>query len=89
MREQVADRHGQVMIGVHESRRRGHDAVTIRIGIVAESDAILLLEPDQARHRVGARAIHADLAVVIDRHEAKRRIDAGIHHGNVEVVDRL
>ena len=43
----------------------------IGIRVVAEGDAILVLELDEARHGVWAGAIHADFAVVVDRHEAR------------------
>ena len=76
MRQQIANGDGQVMIRIHQPRRRRDDAVAIGIGIVAEGDAILVLQADQSGHRVGAGAIHANLAVVIDRHEGEGRIDA-------------
>jgi len=37
----------------------------VRVGIVRECDAELILEPDEPRHGVRARGIHADLAVMI------------------------
>ena len=88
MRQQVADGHGQVMVGVHQPGRRRDDAVPVRVGVVGECDVILILEPDQPGHRVGAGAVHADLAVVIDRHERKGRIDLRIHDLDVQAVDR-
>ena len=62
------------------------------VGVVGEGDAVLVLEADQPGHRVGARAVHADLAVVIDRHEREGRIDRRVDDGDIEavnVVDRL
>ena len=75
MREQIADGHGEVVIGVHQARRGRDDAVPVRVRIVGEGDAILVLQSDQPRHRVRAGAVHADHAVVIDRHEREGRID--------------
>ena len=87
VREQVADGHGQVVIGIHQPRGRRDDAVPVRVRIVGEGDAILILEADEAGHRVGAGAVHADLAVVIDRHEREGRIDLRVHDGDVQLVD--
>ena len=50
------------------------------------------LELHQPRHRVRAGAIHADFAVVIDRHERELRIELRIDDGDVQAVaigDRL
>ena len=79
MREQVVDGHGQVVIRIHQADRRRDDAVAVGVGIVGEGDAELILEADEPGHRVGARAVHADLAVVIDGHEGERRIDRRVH----------
>ena len=87
VREQVADGHGQVVVGVHQPRGGRDDAVPVRVGVVGEGDAKLILEADEPGHRVGAGAVHADLAVVIDRHERERRIDLRVHHLDVQTVD--
>ena len=57
------------------------------VRVVGEGDAILVLEPDEPGHRVRAGAVHADLAVVIDRHEREGRIDRRVDDGDVEPVD--
>ena len=59
----------------------------VRVGVVGEGDAVLILQADQPGHRIGAGAVHADLAVVIDRHERERRIDLRVHHLDVQAVD--
>ena len=87
MREQVADGHGQVVVGVHQPGRGRDDAVPVRVGVVGEGDAVLILEADEPGHRVGAGAVHADLAVVIDRHEREGRIDLRVHDIDVQTVD--
>jgi hypothetical protein len=46
----------------------------------------LVLEGDEAGHGVGAGAVHADLAVVIDAHEAEGHVDGGIYNGEIEFV---
>ena len=89
MRQQIGDRHRQIMVGVHQPRRRRDDAVPVGIGIVGEGDLILVLEADQPGHRVRAGAVHADLAVMIDGHEREGRIDLRVDDGDVELVDRI
>ena len=89
MRQQIADRHGQIVVGIHQPGGRRDDAVPVGVRIVGEGDVILVLEPDQPGHRVGAGAVHADLAVVIDRHERKGRIDLRIDDRDVQAVDRV
>ena len=80
------------MIRVEQAERRRDDAVPVDIGIVAPGDVETIFQFDQAGHRVGAGAIHADLAVVVQRHEGKGRIDPRIHHLDIQAVflgDRL
>ena len=89
MGEQVADGHRQVVVGVHQPRGARHDSVPVRVGVVGEGDAVPILEANQPRHRVRTRAVHADLAVVIHRHERERRIDHRVHDGDAELVDRV
>ncbi len=84
--EQVPDRHGQVVVRVHETARRRHDAVPVRIGVVAERDVEVVLQRDEVRHGVRGRAVHADLAVPVQGHEAERGVDPFVHHGEVEPV---
>src|SRR4029434_10665431 len=36
MGEQIADRHREVVVGVHQPRGARHDAVTVPVGIVGE-----------------------------------------------------
>ena len=60
----------------------------VRIRIVGKSDAVLVLQADEPRHRIRAGAVHANHAVVIDRHEGKGRIDHGIDDCDVQPVDR-
>ena len=75
MREQVTDGHGEVVVWVHQA----DDGVTMpwrsASGSLAEGDAVSVLEAYEAGHGVRAGAVHADFAVVIDRHERERGID--------------
>src|SRR5579862_2421296 len=41
MRQQIADRGGKVMIRVHQTRRRCHDAMSIRVRVVTERQTVL------------------------------------------------
>ena len=59
---------------------------------LAEGDVELVAHADQPRHRIGRRAIHPDLAVPIDGHEAERRIDRVADDGRGQAIaldDRL
>ena len=86
MGEQVTDRHGQEMVRVHQARRRRDDAVAVRVWIVAEGDAVLILQADQPGHGVWARTIHPDLPVMVHRHEREGRIELGIDDRDVQAV---
>ena len=59
------------------------------VGVVGKRDAELILEADQAGHRIRAGAIHADFAVVIHRHERERRIELRIDDRDVQFVDGI
>ena len=52
MREQVRNRHRQVVIGIHQSRRRRDDPVAIVVGVVGERDVEAIAHRDERRHRV-------------------------------------
>ena len=84
MLEQIGNRGREIMVRVHQSARARHDAVPVGVGVVGKGDIEFVAHPDQPRHRIGRRAVHPDLAVPIDRHEAKRRIDRVVHDGRVE-----
>ena len=58
-------------------------------GSFANATAKPVLQRDQAGHRVRARAVHADLAVVIDGHERERRVDLAVDDLDVETVDAI
>ena len=86
MSEQVSDGHRQVMIGAHQSARLRNDAMPVKIGIVAERDIEPVFQPDKTCHGVRRRAIHADFAVPVERHERKGRVEDRIDHLDVEPV---
>ena len=60
--------------------------MTVKIGIVAERQIVLIFEVDQARHGVRRRTIHADFSVTVHRHKTKGRIRVSVHHFDVETV---
>jgi hypothetical protein len=78
MGKQIEDGRGEIVVGVHQPGA-SDDSVPVRVGIVAERDIEPILEPDQPGHREPRRAVHADPAVPIDRHERERRIELLIH----------
>ena len=73
--EQVLDADREVVVGVHQPRRRRDDAVAVGVGVVGEGDVEAVRDVAQARHRVRRRAVHADLAVPVERHEAEGRVE--------------
>ena len=81
---EVEDGRRQVVIGVHEPRARSHDPVPVRVGVVADRHLEPVLEPDEARHRVGGRAVHADLPVPVEGHEGERAVHPLVDHRQVE-----
>ena len=84
--EEVADRDGQEVVGVHQPGVRRDDAVPVGVGVVAGGEVVLVLAPDQRRHRVRRGAVHPDLAVPVERHEAPGRVDQRVDHGEVQPV---
>ncbi len=79
------------MVGLHQAGV-ADDAVAVRIGVIAEAQVELVFDRKQLLHRIGRRAIHANLAVPVERHETEGGIDLGIHNGRVDLVafdDRL
>ncbi|AAF09889.1 hypothetical protein DR_0304 [Deinococcus radiodurans R1 = ATCC 13939 = DSM 20539] len=86
--EQVFDHDGEVVVGVHQAVF-GHDAVAVGVGVVADGDVEIVLEAQQARHRVGAGAVHANLAVLVHRHEGEARVDLAVDDGQAEAIARL
>ena len=84
--EQVADRDGQEVVGVHQPGVGRDDAVAVGVGVVAGRDLVVVLARDQRRHRGRRRAVHPDLAVPVEGHEAPGRVDQRVHDGQVEPV---
>ena len=49
----------------------------VRVGVVGEGDAVLVLEADQPRHGIGTGGVHTDLSVVIYCHEGEPGVVVG------------
>ena len=77
MSQQVSNRHRQEVVRVHQPA----DGVTIpcrsESGSLAKATSNWSFRPTKPRHGIRARAIHANLAVVIDCHEREGRIELG------------
>jgi hypothetical protein len=58
--------------------------VAIGVCIIGPSHSEAIFKLDEAGHRVRTGAVHPDLAVVIDRHKPKCRIDTRIDDCQVE-----
>src|ERR1043166_3975108 len=86
MRHQIAYGHSQVVIWIHQPGGRCNDAVPVGVWIVGESDVILILKVYQTCHRIRTRRVHSYLAIVIDSHERKSRIDCWVRDVDVQVI---
>ena len=89
--EQVLHAHGDVVVRVHHAPVRADDAVTVGVRVGAADQIVLVPSAgvelvDQALHGVRGRRVHADLAVVVDGHEAPGRVDLRTHHADVQAV---
>ena len=84
--EQIVDRGGQVLIGVHQPAIRGDDSVAVGIGVVAHRNVEARTRFDQSGHGVLGRTVHADLAVPVQVHKRPRGVDRGVDDGQIEVV---
>ena len=61
--------------------------MTVTVGIVGKAEAVFVLQLKQAGHGIGARRIHSNPAVVIERHEREGWVDHRIGHRDVQLVD--
>lgn len=60
--------------------------MSIVVGIAGKGDVVPVFEIDEPLHRVRRGGVHADLAIPIERHEAKRRIDRLVHNGKIKAI---
>jgi hypothetical protein len=61
-------------------------SLSVVVGVTRHGDRESILHVDQPLHRVGRGRVHANLAVPVDRHEAKRRIDGVVDDGEIQPV---
>ncbi len=64
------------MVWVHQAHTARNDAMPVVIDIIAKGDVEFVLHRNQVCHGIGAGAIHADLAIVVEGHEGEGGIDA-------------
>ena len=84
MAEQIPHGRGQVVVGVHQPPGGADDPVAVAVRVVAEGDVKPVPEGDETGHGVGGRAVHPDLPVVVDGHEAEGRVDRPVDHLDVQ-----
>ncbi len=85
MLEQIVDRNRQIVVWIHQTRR-GHDAVTVIIGIVAERQIELVAVSQQACHCAFGRTVHAHNAIFIQMHKAEGLIDCIVYQRQIQLV---
>ena len=86
MRKQVVDRDREKVIRVHEAGVARHDAVPIRVCVVARDDIEVIAIGGDGLHDARRRRIHANLAVPVEVHERPLRVDARAEHREVQFV---
>ena len=89
--EQILHAHCDVVVRVHDAPVRADDAMAVGIRIGAADQIVLVPSAvvegiDQTLHRVRGARIHADLAIMVDGHEAPGRVDLRTHHVDGQVV---
>ena len=85
--EQVVDRDREVVVGVQQPGARRDDPVAVGVRVAGDGDVEAVAQLDQPAHHVRRGAVHADLAVVVERDEAERRVDLVVDDLEVEPVD--
>ncbi len=78
---------GEIVVGIQQSQRARHDAMAVCVGVVGEGDIESVLQLHQPGHRVWARAVHANLAVVIEGHETEARVHHRVDNSDIQAVD--
>ena len=85
MLEQVIDRHCQVVVRIHQTRR-GDDTVTVIVRIVGKGQIELVTQRQQSRHRAFGGAVHTDCAIFVEMHKAESLINVIVNDSQVQVV---
>ena len=84
--EQIRDARGQIVVGIEEPGAPGHDAVAVGVGVIGEGEIEAVAQADEAGHGIGRGRVHPDLAVPVDGHEPKRRVDRLVHDVEPQAV---
>ena len=74
------------MVRVHQARVGGDNAVAVRVGVVAGGQVELVAVVHQRGHGVRAGAVHADLAVGVQRHKPPGGVHVRVDHLEVQPV---
>src|SRR6185312_13306621 len=64
----------------------GDDPMPVVIGVAGKGHIELIFLAEQATHRIRRRRVHPDLAIVVDGHKTKGRIDKLVGYREVELV---
>ena len=84
--EEVVDGHRKIVIGWKQSRASSDNPMPVMVGIACEGDLELILQADQALHRIRRGGVHADLTVPIHRHETEGGINGLVDDREVQPV---
>ncbi len=75
----TGNHHRQIVIRIHDQRCATYSAVPVMIGIATPGDVdSRSFSAIKLRHRVGRRAIHANLPIPIHGHEPERLVHIGM-----------
>src|SRR5215469_15865200 len=78
--KKVRNGNCEIVIRIEQSMTVADYSVPIGVGITREGNIEAVFEADHARHRIHRGRVHSDLAVPIDGHEPKGRVDSMIDH---------
>src|SRR5262245_42791262 len=67
--EQVADGYREKMVRVHQAGNGCDNPVAVRVRIVGESHLVLVFQSHKPGHSIWTGTVHANFAVVVNRHE--------------------
>ena len=85
MLEQIVDGNRQIVVRVHQTRRRD-DTVTVVVRVVGEREVKLVAQRQQARHCALGGAVHTDGAIFVEMHKAESLVNLVVNNGQVQVV---
>ena len=90
IREKITNGDGEEVIGIHQARGRSDNAMPVHIQVVSEGEAKYIHRVrTRLRHRIGTGTVHANLAVMVHRHERERWIKFRINDLDVQFVNMI